>query len=146
MTQKDILFYSLLCAYSKEVLELLKKTHLDKQFVLVNINDDNINLPEFIKVVPTIFLHEEKTLIIDEEIIKCIEKKNAELNVDIGAYDNDVFSGFFSNLNNDEISNNSDYFSSINNNIESLKDIPEPKKRSLDDYQKERNFDLNNPN
>jgi|TARA_B110001469_G_C9523381_1_gene260437 glutaredoxin-related protein len=146
MTQKDILFYSLLCAYSKEVLELLKKTHLDKQFVLVNINDDNINLPEFIKVVPTIFLHEEKTLIIDEEIIKCIEKKNAELNVDIGAYDNDVFSGFFSNLNNDEISNNNDYFSSINDNIESLKDIPEPKQRSLEDYQRERNIDLNNPN
>jgi hypothetical protein len=142
MAQKDILFFSLLCSYSNEVLESVKKSNLDKQLILVNIDDTNIKLPEFIKVVPTIFLHQDKTLIIDEEIIKWIEEHNKALNEDIGAFNNDMFSVNFSNLNDDELSNNNDFFSSINENMESPKDISEPKKRSLEEYERQRNLDL----
>ena len=142
MAQKDILFYSLLCSYSNEVLELVKKSDLDKQLILVNIDDNNIKLPNFIQVVPTIFLHQDKTLIIDEEIVKWIEDKNKALNEDIGAFNNDMFSVNFSNLNDDELSNNNDFFSSINETMESPKDISEPKKRTLEDYERQRNLDL----
>ena len=146
MAQKDILFYSLLCSYSNEVLELVKKYNLDKQLILVNIDDNNIKLPEFIKVVPTIFLHQDKTLIIDEEIIKWIEDTNKRLNVDIGSYDGDMFSINFSNLNDEEISNNNDFFSSINDNLETPRDMSEPKKRTLEEYERERNLDLKSLN
>ncbi len=145
MAQKDILFYSLLCSYSNEVLELVKKSNVDKQLILVNIDDNNIKLPEFIQVVPTIFLHKDKTLIIDEEIVKWIEEQNNALNKDIGAYNNDMFSVNFSNLNDSELSNNSDFFSSIHDNhdnIEIPKDTSEPKKRTLEDYERQRNLDL----
>ena len=142
MAQKDILFYSLLCTYSNEVLELIKKSNLDTQLLLVNIDDTNIKLPEFIKVVPTIFLHQDKTLIIDEEIVKWIEEKNKTLNEDIGAYNTDMFSVNFSNLNDDDISNNNDFFSSIHDNIEIPKDTPEPKKRTLEEYERQRNLDI----
>ena len=142
MAQKNILFYSLLCSYSNEVLELVKKSDLDKQLILVNIDDNNIKLPNFIQVVPTIFLHQDKTLIIDEEIVKWIEDKNKALNEDIGAFNNDMFSVNFSNLNDDELSNNNDFFSSINETMESPKDISEPKKRTLEDYERQRNLDL----
>ena len=142
MAQKDILFYSLLCSYSNEVLELVKKSDLDKQLILVNIDDNNIKLPNFIQVVPTIFLHHDKTLIIDEEIVKWIEDKNKALNEDIGAFNNDMFSVNFSNLNDDELSNNNDFFSSINETMESPKEISEPKKRTLEDYERQRNLDL----
>jgi len=146
MAQKDILFYSLLCSYSNEVLELVKKYNLDKQLILVNIDDNNIKLPEFIKVVPTIFLHQDKTLIIDEEIIKWIEDTNKRLNVDIGSYDGDMFSINFSNLNDEDISNNNDFFSSINDNLETPRDMTEPKKRTLEEYERERNLDLKSLN
>ena len=145
MAQKDILFYSLLCSYSNEVLELVKKSDLDKQLILVNIDDNNIKLPNFIQVVPTIFLHHDKTLIIDEEIVKWIEDKNKALNEDIGAFNNDMFSVNFSNLNDSELSHNSDYFSSIHENLEIPKDSQdsqEPKKRTLEDYERQRNLDL----
>jgi len=142
MANKDILFFSLLCSYSNEVLEIIKKSNLDKQLLLINIDDANIKLPVFIKVVPTIFLHQDKTLIIDEEIIKWIEKKNKKLNVEIDAYNNDMFSLNFSNLNDSELSHDSDYFSSIHNNIEIPKDTSEPKKRTLEDYERERQLDL----
>ena len=142
MAQKDILFYSLLCSYSNEVLELVKKSDLDKQLILVNIDDNNIKLPNFIQVVPTIFLHQDKTLIIDEEIVKWIEEQKKALNLDIGAYNTDMFSVNFSNLNDDELSNNNDFFSSINETMESPKDISEPKKRKLEDYERQRNLDL----
>ena len=142
MAQKNILFYSLLCSYSNEVLELIKKKNLDKQLILVNIDDTNIKLPGFIQVVPTIFLHKDKTLIIDEEIIKWIEDTQKELNVDIGAYNNDMFSVNFSNLNDSEISHNNDFFSSINENLEIPKDNQEHKKRTLEDYERQRNLDL----
>jgi len=142
MANKDILFFSLLCSYSNEVLEIIKKSNLDKQLLLINIDDKTIKLFVFIKVVPTIFLHQDKTLIIDEEIIKWIEKKNKKLNVEIDAHNNDMFSLNFSNLNDSELSHDSDYFSSIHNNIEIPKDTSEPKKRTLEDYERERQLDL----
>ena len=147
MTQKNIVFYSNLCSYSNEIIELIKDKNLDTELLLVNIDDNKIQLPQFIEVVPTIFLSKEKTLIIDEEIVKWINKQSEEKqkNDDIGAYNNDSFSINFSNLNNDDLSNNNDYFSSITeDNKMNLKqeEAKNPNKRTMEEYQQQRQLDL----
>lgn len=146
MTEKNIVFFSNLCSYSNEIIQSLKEKELDKELLLVNIDEDNVQLPQFIRVVPTIFLSKEKTLIIDEEIVKWIDKKYEEnkKNEDIGAYNSDSFSINFSNLNNSELSNNNDFFSSLNEDSKmNLKhEEKEPIKRTMEDYQKQRQLDL----
>jgi hypothetical protein len=146
MTEKNIVFFSNLCSYSNEIIQSLKEKELDKELLLVNIDEDNVQLPQFIRVVPTIFLNKEKTLIIDEEIVKWINKKYEEnkKNEDIGGYNSDSFSINFSNLNNSELSNNNDFFSSLNEDSKmNLKQEElEPVKRTMEDYQKQRQLDL----
>ena len=147
MTQKDIVFYSKVCSYSNEIIELIKDKNLDGDLVLIDIDDNKIQLPNFIEVVPTIFLSKEKTLIIDEEIVKWINKKHEENKSkdDIGAYNTDSFSINFSNLNDSELPNSNDYFSSINeDNQLNLKQDPHeiPDKRTMEEYQKQRQLDL----
>ena len=103
-------------------------------------------MPKFIRVVPTIFLSREQILIIDEEIVKWIDKKYEENknNKDIGGYNSDSFSINFSNLNNSELSNNNDFFSSLNEDskINLKQEEKEPSKRTMEEYQKQRQLDL----
>jgi len=149
MSKKNIVFYSLLCSYSNEIIELIKSKKLEKELLLINIDDNKIQLPKFIQVVPTIFLSETQTLIIDEEIVNWIENKYKEVNKteDIGAYNNDAFSISFSNLNDEELSHNGDFFSSIDDNIsiESISKSDEPPpRRSMEEYEQQRNMDIKN--
>lgn len=151
--KKDIIFYSLLCEYSKEVIELVRNKKMEEELIFIDIEDENIEIPDFITVVPTIYVNADKTLVIDEEIINWLNNKekeiqnNEENRRDIGGFDNDSFSINFSNLNdNEEINNSTDFFSNINENITiNTSDESNNKKdfsRSLDSYQQQRQKDM----
>lgn len=145
---KDIVFFSLSCKYSREVLKIIKDKNLDNHFIFINIEDDNIELPSFLEVVPTIYIQDEQTLVIDEEIITLINNKKTKLESsaknEVMGYMNDTFSVNFSNLNNEELNNSTDHFSNINENlvIKTSDDNPQVN-RSLDNYQSQRQKDIN---
>lgn len=144
MAQKDIVFYSNLCSYSNEIINLIKEHNIEKDLMLINIDDDQISLPNFIKVVPTIYLINDKTLIIDESILSWIENKKKIFSSDINGYNNNVFSETFSDLQNDELQHNGDFFSSINEDFHiNFSNENETKKRiDFNDIQRERSNDL----
>jgi hypothetical protein len=66
--KKDILFYSNFCTYSKEIINSISKTKLNNSIIYVCVDDNNIQLPPFIKAVPTIYLVNEKKIVVDENI------------------------------------------------------------------------------
>ena len=144
MTQKDIVFFSTLCSYSNEIINLIKDNNLDKELMLINIDDDQISLPDFIKVVPTVYLIKEKTLIIDDSILSWIDNKKKVLSIDINGYNNNVFSETFSDLQHEELQHNGDFFSSINEDfhIDFSNDNETKKKKDFNDIQRERSNDL----
>jgi hypothetical protein len=144
MDQKDIVFYSNLCSYSNEIINLIKENNIDKQLMLINIDDDKISLPNFIKVVPTIYLIKEKMLIIDESILSWIENKKKIFSSDINGYNNNVFSENFSDLQDSELQHNGDFFSSINEDfhINFSSESETKKKLDFNDIQRERSNDL----
>ena len=65
---KDIVFFSNFCDYSKEVIQKINNTPLKDQITLVCVDDKNIQLPDFIQAVPTVFLINEKKILIDDDI------------------------------------------------------------------------------
>ena len=64
-----ILFYSNQCKFSEKLLEYIKKNNLEKNFKMINIDDD-ISIPDNITIVPTI---------IDETVPAPLEGKDAFL-------------------------------------------------------------------
>jgi hypothetical protein len=91
---KNILFYSNYCKYSKQVIQQISSSNIKDNLIYVCVDDDNIKLPEFISAVPTIYLVNEKKIIIDDEIQNYIGEQ--------GNLNNS------SNSNNSNNSNNSD--------------------------------------
>ena len=73
--KKDILFYSNFCTYCKEILNSISKTPLNENMLFVCVDDDNIQLPPFITSVPTIYLINEKKIVVDEAIGEWIKEK-----------------------------------------------------------------------
>ena len=73
--KKDILFYSNFCTYCKEVLNNISNTPLNENMLFVCVDDDNIQLPPFITSVPTIYLINEKKIVVDEAIGDWIKER-----------------------------------------------------------------------
>lgn len=73
--KKDIIFYSNFCTYSKEIINNISKTPLNDLMLFVCVDDDNIQLPPFITSVPTIYLINEKKIVVDEAIPQWINEK-----------------------------------------------------------------------
>tara|TARA_B110001469_G_C9647061_1_gene327618 strand:+ start:2578 stop:3063 length:486 start_codon:yes stop_codon:yes gene_type:complete len=73
--KKDILFYSNFCTYSKELINSISKTPLNESMLFVCVDDDNIQLPPFITAVPTIYLINDKQIVVDEAISEWIKEK-----------------------------------------------------------------------
>ena len=73
--KKDILFYSNFCTYCKEVINHISKTPLNDNMLFVCVDDENIQLPPFINSVPTIYLINEKEIVVDEAINDWIKEK-----------------------------------------------------------------------
>ena len=73
--KKDIIFYSNFCTYSKEIINQISKTPINDNILYVCVDDENIQLPNFIKAVPTIYLANQKRIVVDESIPKWIEEQ-----------------------------------------------------------------------
>ncbi len=73
--KKDILFYSNFCTYCKEVINNISNTPLNENMLFVCVDDENIQLPPFITSVPTIYLINEKKIVVDEAIKDWIKER-----------------------------------------------------------------------
>ncbi len=107
--KKDIIFYSNFCTYSKEIINQISKTPINDNILYVCVDDENIQLPNFITAVPTIYLVEKKRIVVDESIPKWIQeqlsKPEETKSDDIQAYFGSNDSSFgcsFSTLDNKE--------------------------------------------
>ena len=108
---KNIIFYSNNCDYSKDILTRIDN-NLSHNFIKVCIDDERIEIPSFITAVPTIFLTEEKKILINDKILEWI-KDNTELSTLSSDYSN-MFSSIDNNFTNNLSYNN---YSLINENI-----------------------------
>jgi hypothetical protein len=102
--KKDIIFYSNHCTYCKEVINQISKTPINDNIMYVCVDDDNIQLPPFVKSVPTIYLVNDKKIVVDEAISEWIKEKvskpkNDEVQAYYGACDNS-YGGSFSTIDN----------------------------------------------
>ena len=101
--KKDIIFYSNYCSYSKEIINQIAKTPIHDNIIYVCVDDDNIQLPPFVKAVPTIYLVNDKKIVVDEAIGGWIKDKiskpkdTVELQAYFGSCDNS-YGGSFSTL------------------------------------------------
>lgn len=73
--KKDILFYSNFCTYCKEVINSISQTPLNENMLFVCVDDENIQLPPFITSVPTIYLINDKKIVVDEAIGDWIKER-----------------------------------------------------------------------
>lgn len=118
---KNILFYSNRDAYSKKVLNIISGQKRDNEYVFICVDDRNIQLPSFLKVVPTIFLVREQNVLVDESIEEFLNPKNQggnsnEQNAgELDAYfdSNNGFSSSYSNLDDSQTNSNNSMFSYI---------------------------------
>ena len=56
-TNEYILFYSKNCSYCTDLLnKLYKNNDVLKQIVLINVNNDQLQIPSFVKSVPSLIL------------------------------------------------------------------------------------------
>ena len=70
--QKDILFYSNLCDFSKEVVQAIVKYQIKDNFMLVCVDNKNLKLPPFVDRVPLIYTVSKK-LFADDHLLNYIQ-------------------------------------------------------------------------
>ena len=75
--QKDILFFSNLCEFCREVLSLLAKHGLKDHFMMVCVDNRNLKLPPFVDRVPLLYTT-QKNLYADENLVEYIKSKFVE--------------------------------------------------------------------
>tara|TARA_B110001469_G_scaffold127165_1_gene146999 strand:+ start:1826 stop:2296 length:471 start_codon:yes stop_codon:yes gene_type:complete len=104
---KDIIFYSNYCTYSKEIINQISKTTINDTIIYVSVDDENIKLPPFVKAVPTIYLVNDKKIVVDEEIENWIKSKTSkQVSEELQPYFGtcgDSFGASCSNIDNTEI-------------------------------------------
>ena len=118
---KNILFYSNRDNYSKQVLNIISSEKRDNEFVFICVDDRNIKLPSFLKVVPTIFLVREQNVLVDESIEEFLHPKSQNNGAsdspsgELDAYfdSNNGFSSSYSNLDDSQTNSNNSMFSYI---------------------------------
>jgi hypothetical protein len=148
---KDIVFYSNYDNYSKKVLDALSKLKIDDKLIYICVDDENIQLPKFLSVVPTLYLVKEQRILVDDDIEKWIEnvnKKPTETSGELDAYfnSNSSFSSQFSNLDDttDKVQNSIfSYISSENDNLApSQQEMNQDTNKSYETLQEERQKEL----
>lgn len=70
--QKDILFYSNLCDFSKEVVQAINKYQIKDKFMLVCVDNKNLKLPPFVDRVPLIYTVSRK-LFADDNLMNYLQ-------------------------------------------------------------------------
>tara|TARA_B100000795_G_C22803805_1_gene443525 strand:- start:2932 stop:3552 length:621 start_codon:yes stop_codon:yes gene_type:complete len=83
--QKDIIFYSNYCLHCNNLLNKLSKTILQNKIFFVCIDDQKIKIPKIITRVPSLYLVNDKNVLIENEIdiwvdniLKTMENKNKQ--------------------------------------------------------------------
>ena len=73
--EKDLLFYSNYCLHSSNLINNISKTNLNDRIFYICIDDKKIKVPQFITRVPSIFLVNEKKVLVEDEIDYWIRSK-----------------------------------------------------------------------
>ena len=73
--QKNYLFVSNHCQHSKRLLMRLQKTVLYQQFQIINIDDQRIQLPQFVKCVPTLYIPSKRYVLTDADLFQWFENE-----------------------------------------------------------------------
>lgn len=92
--QKDVLFYSHFCNFSKEVLSLMHKLNIKNSFLLVCVEKFSKNIPKNVTCVPTI-LTRTGQLVVEDDIQGYIQLVSSHQKTGSGSTDQspqDVFS------------------------------------------------------
>ena len=66
--EKDLLFYSNYCLHSSNLLNSISKTSLNSRMFYICIDDSKIKVPSFITRVPSVFLVNDKQVLVEDEI------------------------------------------------------------------------------
>lgn len=149
---KDIIFFSNFCDYSKEILNKIKEYKLQDKIVSVCVDDNNIKLPPFLEAVPTIYLYKSKSIIIDDDIINYLDnQKPQQQQQNIGDWDNNFSNSSMSTFASLDNSDDSSFigtggFASISYDF-SVKEMDENSipRRTMEDIEKERNMGIMQP-
>jgi len=64
----NFLFYSNYCQHSKRLLEQINKSGIQNTLNMCCIDDPNINLPPFVQSVPTLYLSNERKILVDDSL------------------------------------------------------------------------------
>ena len=77
MSSNSFLFFSEHCDHSKKLLNTLTENNLINNYELCCIDLDDIKIPDFVTSVPTIYISNQKRLLVDEALFHYI---NIEIN------------------------------------------------------------------
>lgn len=72
------LFYSKsYCEHSKRCLDRITKNGLTNQIKLWNIDEPGLNIPPFVQSVPTIYLADQRRVLVNKDLFDWIDQNNA---------------------------------------------------------------------
>lgn len=75
MNRKDVLFWSPRCPHSRRLLEAIENSPVRDTLVLFNVHDSEEPLPNFVRVVPTIFVQLGRKILVEEQLNQYIQQK-----------------------------------------------------------------------
>ena len=71
--QKNYLFYSNQCQHSKRLLLQIQKTNIINNMQMINIDNPQVQLPNFVQSVPTLYLPGKRQVITDTHLFQWFE-------------------------------------------------------------------------
>jgi hypothetical protein len=75
---KDLLFYSNYCLHSNNLINTISKTSIHNEILYICIDEKKVKVPSFINRVPTIYLSQEKKILVEDDIDRWFEQKNRQ--------------------------------------------------------------------
>jgi glutaredoxin-related protein len=73
-----ILYYSNYCINCKEFMNMLCKTPVYNKFTKINVSEGVVNIPPFVKSVPTIIVPNSSKPLVGEDVFKWLEEKSEQ--------------------------------------------------------------------
>jgi hypothetical protein len=73
--QKNYLFYSNQCQHSKRLLLQIQKTNIINNMQMVNIDNPQVQLPNFVQSVPTLYLPGKRQVLTDTHLFQWFDEE-----------------------------------------------------------------------
>jgi hypothetical protein len=73
--QKNYLFYSNQCQHSKRLLLQIQKTTIINNMQMINIDNPQVQLPNFVQSVPTLYLPAKRQVLTDTHLFQWFEEE-----------------------------------------------------------------------